>query len=333
MWPLPLRGPGVSEMSTTHASLTDRYVAAVLSGVRAEQRAEVEGRLRASIGGAVEARVTGGEAAGDAERAVLTDLGDPMRVSAAYSGRELHLIGPALYPDYVRLLRLLLSIVVPIVGVVVGAASAISGAALWDVVAAGIGAAFSVAVQVAFWVTLVFALIDRRGTPPRTVTSTWDLGDLPQPPSRRITLGSTIGSIAGLAVLVWFLLWQPGYQESFDPGGPSIPILDPSLSQFWIPFLVAVLLASIALEIVKYLTGHWTVLLAAVNTVLSLAFAIPAIWLATTGQLLNPAFLSAITVDEMTALVDGVPTVIVWVIVIVSAIDITEGWWKALRSR
>ena len=93
------------------------------------------------------------------------------------------------------------------------------------------------------------------------------------------------------------------------------------------------LLASIALEIVKYLTGHWTVLLAAVNTVLSLAFAIPAIWLATTGQLLNPAFLSAITVDEMTALVDGVPTVIVWVIVIVSAIEITEGWWKALRSR
>lgn len=318
--------------TTTHSSLTDRYVAAVLHGIRDEQRAEVEAALRDSISKAVDARVAGGEAPGDAERAVLTELGDPMRVSAARSGRELHLIGPAVYPDYIRLLRLLLTIVVPIVGVAVGAATAIAGADPWDVVAAGFGAAFSVAVQVAFWVTLAFALVERSGSRPR-VPSLWDVDDLPELPSRRITLGGTVASVAGLAVLIWFLLWQPGYQESFDPGGPTIPILDPALSQFWIPFLVAVLLASIGLEIVKYLKGRWTLPLAAVNTVLSLAFAIPAIWLLTTDQLLNPEFLSTITVDEAAPLLDGVPSLIVWVIVVVSAIDITEGWWKALRSR
>jgi hypothetical protein len=161
----------------------------------------------------------------------------------------------------------------------------------------------------------------------------WDLDDLPELPDRPISLGGTIGSIAGLGVLIWFLLWQPGYQESFDPGGPSIPILDPALSRFWIPFLVAVLLASIGLEIVKYLKGRWTLPLAAVNTVLSLAFAIPAIWLLQADQLFNPAFLSAITVDEVATTVDALPTLIVWIIVVVSAVDITEGWWKALRSR
>lgn len=318
--------------TTPHSSLTDRYVTAVLAGVPAEQRAKVDADLRRSIEEAVASNAAGGTAPGDAERAALTELGDPMRVSASYSGRELHLIGPAFYPDYIRLLRLLLTIVVPIVGVVVGTATAISGADLWNVIAAGFGAAFSVGVQVAFWVTLVFAIIDRRGAESRSATSTWDLDDLPEPPSRRISLGSTIGSIAGLAVLAWFLLWQPGYQETFDPGGPSIPILDPALSEFWIPFLVAVVLASIALEIVKYLKGHWTVPLAAVNTVLSLAFAIPAVWLASTGQLLNPDFLATITIDGVASVLDGVPALIAWVIVVVSAIDIAEGWWKALRS-
>ena len=118
-------------------------------------------QLRASIAGAVDSRAAGGEAPDVVERGVLSDLGDPMRVSAAYSGRQLHLIGPELYPDYVRLLRLLLTIVVPIVGVVVGAATAVSGADAWDVVAAGFGTAFSVGVQIAFWVTVAFAVIDR----------------------------------------------------------------------------------------------------------------------------------------------------------------------------
>ena len=319
-------------MTTTHASLTDRYVTAVLTGVPEDQRTEVEAQLRGTIGEAVDARVAGGEAPANAERAALTELGDPMRVSAGYSGRPLHLIGPAFYPDYVRLLKLLLAIIVPIVGVAVGMATAVAGAEPWDVVAAGFGSAFSVAVQVAFWVTLVFAIIERSGSKPR-VPAMWDLDDLPDLPDRRISLGGTVGSVAGLSVLIWFLLWQPGYQESFDPGGPTIPILDPALSQFWIPFLVAVLLASIALEIVKYLKGHWTLPLAAVNTVLSLAFAIPAIVLLRADQLFNPAFLSAITVDEVAVTVDALPTLIVWIIVIVSVVDITEGWWKALRSR
>jgi hypothetical protein len=323
---------GVVEMTTTHASLTDRYVAAVLAGVPRARRDEVDTRLRASIGAAVDARVAEGDDAADAERAVLTDLGDPMRVSAEHSGLPLQLIGPALYPDYVRLLRLLLLVIVPIAGVVVGAASAIVGASLWDVVLAGLGAAFSVGVQVAFWVTLAFALLERSGTRARRATATWDLDDLPPAASHRIGLGSTIGSITGLVVLIWFLLWQPGYQESFALGGPSIPILAPALSPVWIPFLVCVLLASIALQIVTYFRGRWSVMLAAVNTVLGLAFAIPVIWLIRSEQLLNPGFLTAITTDEVAPVVNAVPALIMWIIAVVTVVDIADGWRKAVRS-
>jgi hypothetical protein len=323
----------VIDMSVkTHAPLTERYVAAVLANVQGDRRTAVEDQLRASIAEAFDAKVALGESPGDAERAVLTEFGNPMRLSADLSGRPLHLIGPAYYLDYVRLLKLLLSIVVPTVGVVVGAASAIAGAGLGDVIVTGIGAAFTAFLQVAFWVTVVFALLERRGMRPPTGTKTWDVSRLPDLPERRIGLGGTIGSITGLAVLVWFLLWQPGYQESFDPGGPSIPILDPALNSVWIPLLVCVLLASIGLEIVKYLKGRWTLTMAVVNTVLSLAFTLPAIWLLTTDRLLNPTFLASMTVDRATMATDAVLTLIVWGIAVVSAITITEGWWKALRS-
>lgn len=317
--------------TSTQASMTDRYLWAVLAGVPAERRSDVRATLQDFIARAVGARVAEGQSPGDAERSVLAELGDPMRVSAQYTGRELHLIGPSVYPDYIRLLRLLLVIVVPIVGVVVGAVTALSGADLWSVVSAGIGTAFAVGVQVAFWLTVVFALVDRYGDRTRTAASTWDLDDLPDLPSRRISLGGTIASVAGLAVLAWLLLWQPGYQESFDPGGPSIPILDPALDRFWIPFLVVVVLASIALEIAKYLVGRWTVSLAIANTVLSLSFAIPVLWLASTDRLLNPAFVSVLPVEVLSPVVSAMPVLIAWLILVVSLIDVAGGWWSCLR--
>lgn len=45
---------------------------------------------------------------------MLTELGDPMRLAAGYTGRPLHLIGPAVYPDWLRLVKLLLGIIVPL---------------------------------------------------------------------------------------------------------------------------------------------------------------------------------------------------------------------------
>ncbi|MFC7484261.1 permease prefix domain 1-containing protein [Luedemannella flava] len=69
----------------TTPTLTDRYVDATLRRLPERQRADIERELRASIEDAVEARVDGGEDPADAERAVLTGLGDPARLAAGYS--------------------------------------------------------------------------------------------------------------------------------------------------------------------------------------------------------------------------------------------------------
>ena len=326
---------------TTTTFLTDRYLAAVLKEVPADQREGVAVRLRQKIDSSVLERMARGEDPGTAEQRVLRELGDPMRVAASYSGRSLSLIGPTFYPEYIRLLKLLISIVVPIVTVVVGFATALSGESLWNVILSAVGSGFMVGIQIAFWVTLVFAVIDRRTTD-RTfatasvnspITSDWDLDDLPEVTVNRISLGDTLASITGLSLVALFLLWQPTYQESFDPGGPSIPILNPELSTSWIPALTIILLASITLEIIKYRTGKWTILLAAANSLLSLTFAFSAIYLIVSDQLLNSEFTSIVTAGEFGNFVDLVPTLIAWVIAVVTVFDVTEGWWKAVRGR
>lgn len=317
---------------TTTTTWTDRYITAVLKGIPEEQRADVNVKLRQLIDTSVLERMSLGEDPGTAERLVLRELGDPMRVSATYSGRSLSLIGPRFYPEYIRLLKLLVSIVVPIVTVVVGITTALTGESVWSVVLAALGSGFMVGIQVAFWITLVFAVIDRRTTDDSSVASEWDFDDLPEITENRIGLGDTLASITGLSLLVLFLLWQPTYQESFDPGGPSIPILNPALSTLWIPILIVILLASITLELIKYRTGKWTIPLAAVNSLLSLSFAFSAIFIIASDQLLNSEFTAAITAGEFGTFIDLIPTIIAWVIAVVTAFDVTEGWWKALRG-
>jgi hypothetical protein len=318
---------------TTTITWTDRYITAVLKGIPEEQRADVNVKLQQLIDTSVLERMSRGEDPGAAERMVLRELGDPMRLSATYSGRSLSLIGPRFYPEYIRLLKLLVSIVVPIVTVVVGITTALTGESVWSVVLAALGSGFMVGIQVAFWITLVFAVIDRRTTNSSSVTSEWDFEDLPEVTENRIGLGDTLASITGLSLLVLFLLWQPTYQESIDPGGPSVPILNPALSTLWIPILIVILLASITLELIKYRAGKWTIPLAEVNSLLSLSFAFSAIFIIASDQLLNSEFTDAITAGEFGAFIDLIPTMIAWGIAVVTAFDVTEGWWKALRGR
>ena len=104
--------------------LIDRYVGATLRTVPESQRSDIEAELRASIEDALEARMEAGVDADTAKRDVLTEMGDPDRLAAGYTGRPGYLIGPALFFDYKRFLTALLVTVVPIVVAVVAAVSA-----------------------------------------------------------------------------------------------------------------------------------------------------------------------------------------------------------------
>lgn len=106
-------------------SVTERYVAATARHVEESQRADLEQELRATIEDMIGGRLQAGTPDRDtAEREVLVELGDPIRLAASYSGRPLHLLGPAVYPAWRRLVILLLATVVPLAGAVAIAARA-----------------------------------------------------------------------------------------------------------------------------------------------------------------------------------------------------------------
>lgn len=133
-------------------------------------------------------------------------------------------------------------------------------------------------VQIAFWVTLVFALIERTNTPLKLPE--WTVEQLPEDrPGRQIGLTDVAGSIVWLVLVIAYLPMQHFRSFVSDGDGGDLPILDPALWSFWLPFLITVLVASVGLEIAKYRAGRWTWPLFAVKAVLDLAFAVPVVWL------------------------------------------------------
>ena len=149
-------------MTTT---LTDRYVDAAMRTVPEKQRPDLSAELRASIDDQIDARVDAGEPPRGAERAVLTDLGDPDKLAAGYTDRPLHLIGPRYYLDWWRLLKLLLWIVLPFAAFGVALGLTLAGKPFGEIVGTVWVVLITTTVHLFFWTTLVFALVERNVRP------------------------------------------------------------------------------------------------------------------------------------------------------------------------
>ncbi|MFF5172996.1 permease prefix domain 1-containing protein [Micromonospora sp. NPDC000089] len=274
-------------------TLTDRYLAATLRTVPPQRREEIAGELRASIRDMVEDRAGAGQDPATAEREVLTELGAPELLAARYTDRVLHLIGPTYYLIWWNLLRRLLTYIPATVGVIVGVVHAATSDAPGGAVGAGISAAIQAAVQIAFWTTLVFAVLERTRTP--LELPAWTPDKLPEAPVERDTrLPETCAGVVMLVLLGGFLVWQHFRSWVPGPDGRDIPLLDPALWNDWLPVLLAVLLLGALFEIVKYRIGRWTWPLFGARVALDLAFWLPVVWLLRSDQLLNPALLDRV---------------------------------------
>ncbi|MFD6860266.1 permease prefix domain 1-containing protein [Rhodococcus sp. NPDC060086] len=313
-------------------TLTDRYIATTLRRIPTDKRDDIDRELRGSIADAVDARIDSGIDPVAAETEVLTELGDPDRLAAEYAGRPLYLIGPELYLGWRRLLAVLLWIA-PIPGVVVLALDVIEGGAVGSAIASGIWVTAIVAVQIVFWTTLVFAVLERNGHRQRDLAGEWTVERLPDTVGdRQIRLSDTVWAVAFQIFVIAAVILQRDFTAYQDADGSTIPILDPELWSFWIPVLLALTALGAVLEIVKYAVGHWTVSLAAAVTVVSVLFTVPLVWLGSTDRLFEPAYFEAAfgaTTEPM-----RVANVVVIVVALgVAAWEIGEGWWKLLRTR
>ncbi|MDN4479761.1 HAAS signaling domain-containing protein [Demequina muriae] len=320
-------------------TLTDRYVAATLSRTPAAQRGDVEADLRAAIADAIEARLEAGEFADStdpasaAETAVLNAMGDPEALAATYADRPLHLIGPRLYLQWKRLTVLLLSIVVPIVAVVVGIATAIDDESAATVVGTALEAAWTTAIMIGFWVTVVFAVLDRASQKEiEEMTTPWTVERMPTVPEAHVSWSDTVGSSVALAVTAALIIWQQyGLWWGASAGQP---IINPELWAFTLPALLALMVIELVTVIARHARGHWTMRDWWVSLALNVA----------TAALLAPSmlggtFLNTDRFDELGWPDEASPLsleqfqTVLWISVLVVVVaDIVTGWRRARHA-
>jgi hypothetical protein len=321
------------------STLTDRYTWGVLRAVPERQRADLEPEIRALIADTIEARTASGSVdstdANAAERAALAELGDPELLAARYTDRSLHLIGPGYYLEWRRLVTLLLSIVVPIVTLATIAAGLIAGLPVLEVVVNGLGAGFMVGLQLAFWVTVGFAAVERHATSKANAgpMAAWTPDRLPAVPSAaRLGAGDAITSIVGAVVLIGIIAWGPPFITTTGGTTTSVPFFDPALASTWAPWFVGVAIAQIAFAVIVYAARRWTWPIAIINAALDAALVIPAVWLLQTGRMLSPQVQAQM--DQIGAGAAIAPTVAVISVVLVAVFgwDAIDGFLKARRG-
>ncbi|MEU5564041.1 permease prefix domain 1-containing protein [Micromonospora musae] len=312
-------------------SLTDRYLSATLRTVPAARREEIATELRGSIEDMIDGRRADGRDAEAAEREVLTELGNPAKLAARYADRRLQLIGPTYYLAWERLMKLLLSFVPALVALVVGLVEGTDGNG-GDAIGKAIGAALQTTVNIGFWVTLVFAVLER--TNAQLDLPEWTVDQLPEDhTNRQITLVDLAASVGWLVLVIAYLPIQHFRSFVPDTAGENLPILDPALWSFWLPFLMVVLVASIGLEFAKYRVGHWTGPLVGVNAALNLAFVAPVIWLISTDRLFNPDFVNRWEWLSRPENLNNVATFVIVGAVLIVGAGIIDSAIKARRNR
>jgi hypothetical protein len=225
-----------------------------------------------------------------------------MRLAAGYTGRPLHLIGPAIFPEWRRLVTLLLWTVVPIVTLI----NLVLRLFIDDLASEGVGAAFArsaglglqVALHVVFWTTLTYALVER--SQPGKALIAWDPDQLPEDDRRSVGIGETVSSVVMLLLVGLALIWQQT-NSPLEVDGESVPVLDPALWSGWIPFLLGVVVAQIVVALAVFRARRWTWGLAGIAAALDVAASAAVLWLLFTGRLLNPAFVDAMVANGWTS--------------------------------
>jgi hypothetical protein len=149
----------------------------------------------------------------------------------------------------------------------------------------------------------------------------WTVDMLPEPQSDRVTAGETIGEVVTTLLTIGGLILLRDLAWLTDDAGNPLPILDPALGTFWLPLLIAVMASIAIIQVLVYMVGRWTYPLAVGCVLLELAFAIPVVYLALNGMLINPAFAERIGWSEL-AEGDG------WVMLLVALFTTVATAWE-----
>lgn len=202
----------------------------------------------------------------------------------------------------------------------------------------------STGIQVFFWLTVVFAIIERTDHKNSQIPLTacfkeWtpeDLYNIPYIPKEK-----AIQKVEVFLGLLWTAIWASVYFNAssllgvYEKGNNGLEFVMPTFNQgvlfsYW-PLVVIVIGLEIAVAAYKLHKGQWTRRMAALNSVMHGLSSLVFIIIISNNQLFNPAFVTYI--NDLFSITGDVGNWIYWgavfTFLLFAAIDIYQGFRKA----
>ncbi|MDM5153701.1 hypothetical protein QUF88_07645 [Bacillus sp. DX1.1] len=245
-------------------------------------------------------------------KVVLETLGNPAILASKYRDQPMHLIGPHYFETYVTLLKMILPIAatISLISLIAeyfigyrGEEAVIN--VIVDIFSFGIWKIIEVGMQVFFWLTLVFALIERvdhsKASHPFTTKFTkWtadNLKNIPYIPKKK-----SIAKFEVFGSLLWTAIWATVYFYAnhlvgiYRGGKHGLDFVAPAINQdvllqYW-PIVLVVIVLEIALSIYKLIKGQWTKGIAIFNTAFQLIGTIVFIVIVTNPNVMDQDFIT-----------------------------------------
>ncbi|SIR72244.1 hypothetical protein SAMN05878482_105197 [Peribacillus simplex] len=282
-------------------------------------------------------------------KAVLLKLGDPVTLASRYRDRPMHLIGPRYFDVYICLLKMILPIaaVISLIGLVGDNPFRDMGNTVVDailiIIGKGISGMISTGIQVFFWLTISFAILERVDTSKDQSPLTKDLKpwtpenlkDIPNISKKKaVPMIEIFASLLGLSVFAALYFNAANLLGVYEKRNGSLIFVTPSFNQevlnsYWL-LVSCVVIIGVLLAIYKLFLRRWTLKLALIHAIYQLLSTLTFIIIISNPDLLNPEF---IAYQKTLFSIDEWKTSIYWGLILISiffaAYDSYQGFRKA----
>jgi len=288
--------------------LVERYIAAVKFWLPSASKDDIAAELAEDIRSEIEEaeHEKGRKLSEDEVADLLKARGAPMVVASRYLPQR-SLIGPEIMPVYLLVLKIVAAIcLLPLVFAWLSAPFFRP-----DTVPSHLLMAPASSLLTAFAVvTIIFAIIERKGIIPAKSQS-WNPKALPSlRPSGRIKRADSVGDITGSLVLLW--LFFAGFLSRSEYWGYGTHIV---LSPEWVPYwqaMLALALAETALSAINLFQPVWTVPKIVLRMIIDLAKTAAFYWLLQSHPLRTLDIPTSIPAVDAAKLVQYVDTLVAY---------------------
>jgi len=286
--------------------LIDRYLDAVKRYLPEEIAEDVGMELRANIEDMLPENYTE-----DDVYQVLMKLGSPRKLANEYNPQKKYLIGPGYYDKYVSVLKKVIGICVFVSLVIAFLGWMIESSADWyeannlaNLVGSIISSSITGALQGAFWVTLVFVLLERSGVEAGYIPAfhkEWTPNDLPELTTnhkKKISRGEILVSMFFTILFTAVIYLQPQLIALYSLGGKDnvkvTALFNIERLDLYMPFILMLVVIKLGIFVWKYITESWNKPLSIVNAVYNISICVLILVMLCDKLLINEAIISAL---------------------------------------